>query len=361
MTPARSLKFAMAVLIAACSGKPQTTPGPVLYPSPPDTARVQFLTFITGEQDLGKGRSVMSTITGEAQSVKVITKPYGLAVRGDKLLVCDEDIFGVSVVDLAKKEISFFQPRDPHPIKRPINCAVDQDGNLYITDTGLKTIHEYDSTGAFVADFGSEEDGNPVDVVIARDRIYVSNLNGRLRIRVYDRITRRFLFGFPDAAPADSIGLPGPANLAVLGDSVYVSDLLKQQVFVFTTDGRFVRTIGRPGLGPATFSRPKGIAVSQDRLIYVVDGAFDNVQIFNADGRLLMFFGGPGDKPSAMVLPAKVVLDYGHLDYFRRYVAPGYDLKYLIYVTNQFGLWKVGVYGFVQRSGAAAPAAGTRP
>jgi DNA-binding beta-propeller fold protein YncE len=324
-----------------------------MYPPPPDTARVQFLTFISSERDLGRGRSTFSKVVGEKDQVKAISKPYGLAVRGDKLYVCDEAIFGVDIVDLAKREISFFQPPNPHPIQRAINCAVDEDGNLYVTDTGAKTLHVYDSTGTFVADFGAEDGGSPVDVVVVKDRIYVSNLSGERRIRVYDRATRQPLLGFPDATPADSIGLAAPANLFVANDTVYVSDLMKQRVLVYTSDGQFVRTIGRPGLGPATFSRPKGIAVSKDGVVYVVDGAFDNVQLFNTEGRALMFFGGPGDKPGAMVLPAKVVLDYDHLDRFRQYVAPGYDLKYLIFVTNQFGFWKIGVYGFVERTGAS--------
>lgn len=352
------LPLAVAVIgLAACAGKgPRTSVAPVLYPPPPDTARIQFLTFITSERDIGRGRSTFSKVVGSTDEAKAITKPYGLAVHGDRLYACDEGIFGVSIVDLARREISFFQPPNPHSIQRAINCAVDQDGNLYVTDTGLKTTHMYDSTGAFVADFGAEDEGSPVDVVVAGDRIFVSSLSGHFRVRVYDRSTRRPLFGFPDAKPSDSIGLAAPANLFVAGDMVYVSDLIKQQVLVYTIRGEFVRTIGRPGLGPATFSRPKGIAVSRDGVVYVVDGAFDNVQLFNTDGRALMYFGGPGDKPGAMVLPAKVVLDYDdhHLDRFRQYVAPGFDLKYLILVTNQFGLWKVGVYGFVQRVGTSS-------
>jgi DNA-binding beta-propeller fold protein YncE len=356
-----ALAAATVLGLAACAGKgPRTAVVPVLYPPAPDTARVQFLTFITSERDLGRGRSAFSKVVGATDQVKAITKPYGLAVRGDKWYVCDEGILGINIVDFAKREISFFQPPTPHPIQRAINCAVDEDGNLYVTDTGAKSLHVYDSTGSFVADMGTEDGGTPVDVMVVGDRIYVSHLSGERRIRVYERATRALLFGFPDAKPADSIGLAAPANLFVAGDSVYVSDLIKQQVFVYTTGGQFVRTIGRPGLGPATFSRPKGISVSRDGVVYVVDGAFDNVQLFDTEGRALMFFGGPGDKPGNMVLPAKVVLDYDHLDRFRQYVAPGYDLKYLILVTNQFGLWKVGVYGFVERAGTS-PAPGVGP
>ncbi|NOY61413.1 MAG: hypothetical protein GXO75_21070 [Calditrichaeota bacterium] len=48
-----------------------------------------------------------------------------------------------------------------------------------------------------------------------------------------------------------------------------------------------------------------------------------------------------------MKLPAQVFIDYDHLDYFRKYVDPSFKLKFLIFVTNQYGPEKVIVYGFV--------------
>jgi len=333
---------------------------PVLYPAPPDTARVQFLTHITSERDLGRRRSVLSQVVGEQEKVRIIAKPYGLGIYRDRLYVCDENIGGVDIVDLAQRTITFFQPREPQAIRRAVNCSLDGDGNLYVTDLGSRQVLAFDSAGAFLRRFGAEDGGNPADVMVAGDRIFVSHLDGKPRIRVHDRATGEMLYGFPDAEPADSIGVAAPVNLFVRGDEVYVSDMLKQQVFVYSTDGAFRRTIGRPGLGPSTFSRPKGVAADRDGLVYVVDGAFDNVQVFDPSGRLLMFFGGPGETPGSMVLPAKVVLDYEHVDRFRDLVAPGYALKYLIFVTNQFGPWRINVYGFVEPSPGSGPSPGGR-
>jgi hypothetical protein len=56
--------------------------------------------------------------------------------------------------------------------------------------------------------------------------------------------------------------------------------------------------------------------------MYVVDAAFENVQLFNPQGELMLFFGGPYEGPGYMWLPAKVVIDYDHPDYFRQYVDP---------------------------------------
>jgi hypothetical protein len=69
--------------------------------------------------------------------------------------------------------------------------------------------------------------------------------------------------------------------------------------------------------------------------------------MFDREGDLLMFMGGPYAGPGYMWLPAKVVVDYDNMDYFRQYVHEGFDLRYLIFVTNQFGPDKISVYGFV--------------
>lgn len=92
----------------------------------------------------------------------------------------------------------------------------------------------------------------------------------------------------------------------------------------------------------------KGIAVDKENNLYVVDAGFENVQIFNNKGQLLMFFGGSYKGPGDMWLPAKVIIDYDNLNYFQKYVHESFDLKYLIFVTNQYGPSKINIYGFVE-------------
>jgi hypothetical protein len=65
-------------------------------------------------------------------------------------------------------------------------------------------------------------------------------------------------------------------------------------------------------------------------------------------GKVLMFFGGPYKVPGNMWLPADVALSYTNLEYFRQFVDPSFNLKYLVFVSNQYGPDKVSVYGFVE-------------
>ncbi|NOQ97746.1 MAG: hypothetical protein GQ561_06240, partial [Calditrichae bacterium] len=81
----------------------------------------------------------------------------------------------------------------------------------------------------------------------------------------------------------------------------------------------------------------------------VVDAAFENVQIFDDTGQLRMFFGGHGESPGYMWLPAGIHLDESNLDYFNKYVYEGFELEYLIFLTNQYGPAKLNVYGFIKQ------------
>ena len=84
--------------------------------------------------------------------------------------------------------------------------------------------------------------------------------------------------------------------------------------------------------------------------VYVVDAVTEVVQVFDSEGRLLTFFGDAKTSDrAACYLPAGLVLDYDHGKFFERWVAPGFKLEYLIFVTNQAGPNKVSVYGFVSK------------
>jgi len=48
-----------------------------------------------------------------------------------------------------------------------------------------------------------------------------------------------------------------------------------------------------------------------------------------------------------MWLPAKIFVDYKNINFFEDFVVPAFELKYLIYVTNQYGPDKINVYGFL--------------
>jgi DNA-binding beta-propeller fold protein YncE len=320
----------------------------VFYPSPPDTARVQFLTsFSSSENTIGKQSMVSKFIFGEAEP-KPIKKPYGITVHGGRIYICDTGIGGLEIVDLKKNTFEYFVPPGKGQLKLPLNCAVDDEGNLYVADGLRRQVVVFDSSGNYLSSFGDADNFKPTDVFIAEGKIWVSNILGN-KIEVYDKTTGQKLFKFPEAEKGKEDFLYSPTNLFVSADRVYVSDMGDFKVKIFEHNGKFLSSVGSNGKNAGQFVRPKGIAVDHESNLYVVDAGFENTQIFNREGKVLMFFGGPyKEKPGDMWLPAKVAIDYQNLDHFMKFVDPRYDLKYLIFITNQYGPDKVNVYGFVE-------------
>lgn len=362
------LGFVVAAVLAACAGlgcgakRPALLDAdvPIVYPPPPDTARLQYLTRIAGSPDVTGERSLslLQKILGEQEENlgRPIIKPYGIATRRGKIYVCDTMLRGVEVIDLEARTFEYFQPRGGDRMVKPVNCFVDPEGWLYVTDVGREEVIVYSDSGRYSGRIGAEELARPGDVFVEGERVWVSDVRAG-KVHVYDRDSRRLLFSFPDADAPSAARLAAPANLFVAADRVYVSDALLAVVKVYTIEGEFVSTLGSRGDRFGQFARPKGVAVDREGIVYVVDAAFANVQVFDRSGRLLTFFGGPGEEPGRMWLPAKVVVDYENLDYFRQYVHPSFELKYLVLVTNQYGPAKVSIYGFVGPNGSTS---GTR-
>jgi hypothetical protein len=345
---------AVGLNLGGCAGKQAPSvalDSLVVFPPPPDTARIQFLTRITSASDLreAQSRSFLSWLIGESEvdSVSLIVRPYGLAVGGGKIYVCDLGLPGLEVLDLEERTLEHVYAGGPERIGRPVNCHMDDAGNLYVADLGLGEVLVLDSAGTYQGSVGADSLVQPGDVFVTEDRIWISDYAVR-GVRVFDRASREHLFSFPNGLePREPGGLARPANLYVWRDEVYVSDQLGAKVEVYSTEGHHLRTIGSRGVAFGQFALPKGVAVDEEGRVYVVDARFENVQIFDREGQLLTFFGGPYRGPGFMSLPAKVVVDYRHLDYFRQYVHPQFELQHLIFVTNQSGPDRIAVYGFV--------------
>lgn len=320
----------------------------VIYPTPPDTAKIQFLTRISSTLDLGKKQSFFSKfLLGEGKP-KTMVKPYGISIFKGKIYVCDNYGGGMEIIDLEKKDMSFFNPSGKGKLKVPINCFVDNKGFLYVADAGRFEVVIYDQNGNFIRSFGEKEKFKPSDVFVYKDKIFVANIaNGKINVYSADS-TNKFLYAFPQAEQGASGYLCMPTNITINNDLLYVSDFGCPSIKVYSTDGVILDTIGTQGDKPGQFAKIKGIAADKEANIYAVDAAFENVQVFNKDGKLLLVFGGHYVGPGDMIIPAKVMIDYDNIKYFNRYVDQAYDLKYLIFVTNQYGPDLINVYGRVE-------------
>ena len=212
---------------------------------------------------------------------------------------------------------------------------------------GRKEIVVFNAKGEFLRAFSDKDKFKPSDLLIMGDTLYVSNLaNGKINVYNKDSLNT-FLYSIPrEGDLSGAMGLP--VNMAKSNNKLYTADFGYSQIKVFSTDGTLIDSIGKRGDGPGTFSKLKGIAVDKEGILYAVDAAFENVQVFNKEGKLLIAIGGHYSGPGGLMMPAKVIVDYENLEYFNEFVDPAFDLKYLIFVTSQYGPDLINVYGRVE-------------
>jgi len=344
---------ALAVILGLLAGCTSTKTQKTVYhffPSPPDEPHLQFLTSFSSQKQF-HGRddnTFMNYVTGKKLPDHGYGKPYGAAVGGHKLYVCDTELGAVVIADFVKHRMSTLAAEGEGELKSPLNMTVDADGNLYVADAGRNQVVIYDNKENYSAAIGKAGEMKPRDVAVGPDKIYVADLQKHC-VRVFSKATREPLFDIPRGADAtnEEVQLQTPTNLAL--DSrgrLYVADTGHFRVKVFDADGKFIHSVGEFGEGLGQFTRLKGIAVDRDKRLYAVDAMSQVVQMFNDEGRMLTYFGNPLAGREFQNLPAKVVVDYDDVEFFQSFAAPNFKVEHLVFVINQFGGQKVMVFGF---------------
>lgn len=320
----------------------------IMYPEAPDTARIQYLTKISSTLDLNQKKTPFKDFLLGREKVNALVKPYGMAIHKGKIYVCDMYGGGVSIWDLEKKTFGLLNTDGGGKLRGPVNCFVDENGDVYVADPLMKQVVVFDAKGNYIKSLGEKQNFIPNDVCVQGNKIFIANKEGN-NILVYSKdSTKKLLYSFPDSTKDVLEKIQLPTNIAINNDKIYVSNFGTFQIKYYSLEGKFIDTIGSHGVNLGQFSKPKGIAVDRESILYAVDADFDNVQLFNEKGQLLLFFGDHYNGPGDLYTPAKVIIDYDNLKYFQSYVNPAYDLKYLIFVTSQYGPDKLNVYGRIE-------------
>jgi hypothetical protein len=346
--------LALACIFSACSRKVSKAPAPdtlVIFPPPPDTSRIQFLTHFNSSVDVeGKAGGFRRFLFGK-ETPQNMVKPYGLTVHREKVYICDTGLGGLVILDLDQASFEYFIPGGKGQLKLPINCCFDERGYLFVADANRGQIVVFDGELKYLHAFGEAEGFRPTDVAVHEGRIWVANVQDHA-LYLYGADDYKLIGKRPDLAAEEDGFIRQATNISIHDNTLYVSDFGDFSIKKYSLEGDFLARIGGYGAGPGSFTRPKGIALDGEGNLYVVDAAFENVQIFNREGDLLMHFGGAYEGAGAMWLPAAVEVSYENLSYFEPYVDESFQLKYLIYVSNQYGPAMINVYGFVEQKAA---------
>jgi DNA-binding beta-propeller fold protein YncE len=178
-------------------------------------------------------------------------------------------------------------------LTRPTRVAVDNSGNVYVTDRYSSRVVVFDSSGNAVRTWGrlGTDDGlfnGPIGIAIdPLNNVYVVD-QGNSRIQVFSS-SGVFLRKWGSNGTGDG-QFSYPTDIAVDGSGrVYVTEsdynLKRARVQAFDSSGKFIGKWGSYGTGDGQLYDPVGIAADPSgSRIYVVDATLNRVTAFQGFG-----------------------------------------------------------------------------
>ena len=236
--------------------------------------------------DLSKGEAPMGTFN----------EPWGVAVgldgsvyvtdtwnhRVQKFTKDGQSIktwgqYGQPNVDVPESASSLWGPR---------GIAVDARGNILVADTGNKRIVVFDKDGKYITEFGTAgfdpgQFDEPVGIAIApsgtvyitdtwnqRIQAFIPNAQGDVYTPTVQWDVNGWFGQSLDNKPFIAVG----AN-----EHVFITDPEGYRVIEFTPEGKFVRTWGAFGSGPAEIGLASGIAIDKSGFVWVTDAGNNRI------------------------------------------------------------------------------------
>ncbi len=200
-------------------------------------------------------------------------------------------------------------PTDPKTslaLLRPYGVYFEND-RLYITDTGAMRVTVVNIKTMDVFQIGVSGKGElnyPVGVVADKaGNIYVtdSDLN---KVFVYNS-EGKFLRNF------SNINFQRPTGIAYdkEKDLIYIVDTLEHKVYGIGSDGKVRMSFGKRGEGDGEFNYPTHIAVDKEGKVYVSDTLNYRIQCFDRQGKFVFKFGTIGDTYDKFTMPKGIAPD----------------------------------------------------
>ncbi len=236
------------------------------------------------------------------------------------------------------------------------SISVDDDGNIYVTDSGNTRIQKFTSDGQFLETWGvngidNGEFTKPTGIATYENNVYVVD-SEQARIQVFDS-TGKFLQSWGEFG-SDHGEFFYPQGISISNDGVvYVADTKNHRIQQFTTDGEFLSSFGvfgpgdgriktpvdvalgenyvyvsdpgnskiekytYEGISVASFDynfggysiRPNGLTVDPDGNVYVTDSYKQRIIKIDPEGNTLKIFGGVGDDKGQFTEPKDIILD----------------------------------------------------
>ncbi|MCC6544323.1 MAG: 6-bladed beta-propeller [Nitrospirae bacterium] len=316
----------IAIFILGFTFPEQSKKDRAAWPLPPDEPKISYVMTIETPRNVGVKKSIFKRIVefvvGKEPEPR-IQRPFGVLSDGKgSVYVTDTGLQTVHVFDYKNKKYRqiFKLNNEPQPSRllSPLSVVLDANDRLYVSDSILKKVFVFDNTGNHIFTIGANSEfGRPTGLALdkSRGKLYISDTINH-KVWVYDvnppyssTDNEKRWSSFGNRGKEDG-EFNFPTHLAVdrKGD-IYVTDALNFRVQIFNPEGKFITSVGKMGDTLGTFSKPKGLGTDSDGNIYVVDNLYDTIQIFNRSGELLLNFASHGGGKEGLWLPNGLFVD----------------------------------------------------
>ena len=248
-------------------------------------------------------------------SPSVLQQPYAVTTDlNHRIFVTDLGNGTVHMFDFAHGEHSVFRGGDR--LLSPMGIAADREGNIYVSDSSLHSVLIYDAKGKFVRYLKKprEEESyfaapTGISVDPTTDHIYVCD-SPRHMVIVLDkrgRVLATLGIRGGGSAPGQ---FKNPTQVVAREGEIAVLDRGNSRIQVLDSRGHFRREIKLANPGDRA-----GLAVDDQKHLYVSDPDLNHLQAFSHDGQPLYQFGEMGNTPGQFNGVAGLWVDYGHCIY----------------------------------------------
>jgi DNA-binding beta-propeller fold protein YncE len=256
---------------------------------------------------------LLDVVAGEPEYHALIA-PYSVVTDSqNRIIVTDPGAGGIHIFDFTQHKYKFISRlKDVDGLSSPQCVDVDADDNIYVTDSYSGKIFCFDANGKFRRVIGSikgegyfkRATGIAVDspaqriyvTDTLRNQIWVLDMQGNVVQKIGARGASEGQFNFP-------------TELRLDGQDLLVVDAMNFRVQVLDRSGKFEYAVGQMGDGLGYMFRPKGIGRDSEGHLYAVEGLSGLVQVFDRQGRLLYYFGQRGTGFGEFQLPTGLFID----------------------------------------------------
>ncbi|XP_078697637.1 uncharacterized protein LOC144925501 [Branchiostoma floridae x Branchiostoma belcheri] len=267
-------------------GPPDPVPGKVETAGPTRATMARPLSVDTKEVSVGSSSARVITF-GDASGAGNLGGARAVAVSPDnKIWVADQTKARLQVYSMEGAFLRQLAPGLGYPGKEPVDVSFDRDGHIWVLMSGyptsVDTVVCFDREDHLKASFNLPEDvprGATRGLAVGL-HAYITWSEGYSGGVQAFQPDGKFLWG---VGPQQRMKMP--TKVAVSGEGyVYVSDFGRHYIYVYTTNGQYVKKFGGLGNDGGRLSRPRGICTDSSGHILVVDPCTHRVVMYSGRG-----------------------------------------------------------------------------